>query len=308
MGELRAAFEAKAHEFAGVLKMGRTQLQDAVPMTLGQEFSTYAVMLEEDEQRLREAALLVREINLGATAIGTGINAHPEYAQLACARLADISGVPLIVAPNLVEATQDAGSFVQLSGVLKRVAVKLSKTCNDLRLLSSGPRAGLNEINLPAVQAGSSIMPGKVNPVIPEVVNQIAFEVIGNDVTVSFAAEAGQLQLNAFEPMIAHSLFKSLAHLRNGCLVLAERCVKGITANRDYLRRSVESSIGLVTALNPFIGYERTSAVAREAHASGRSVYDLVLEKGWMTKEQLDDVLRPENLTQPRYYPTGKNP
>jgi aspartate ammonia-lyase len=308
MAELRAAFEAKAVEFASVLKMGRTQLQDAVPMTLGQEFSTYGVMLGEDEQRLREAALLVREINLGATAIGTGINAHPEYAQLACARLADISGVPLIVAPNLVEATQDAGSFVQLSGVLKRVAVKLSKTCNDLRLLSSGPRAGLNEINLPAVQAGSSIMPGKVNPVIAEVVNQIAFEVIGNDVTVTFAAEAGQLQLNAFEPMIAHSLFKSLAHLRNGCLVLAERCVKGITANSEYLRRSVESSIGLVTALNPFIGYERTSAVAREAHATGKSVYDLVLEKGWMTKEQLDDVLRPENLTQPRHYPNANNP
>jgi aspartate ammonia-lyase len=307
MAELRAAFEAKAVEFATVLKMGRTQLQDAVPMTLGQEFSTYAVMLGEDEERLREAALLVREINLGATAIGTGINAHPEYAQLACARLADISGVPLVVAPNLVEATQDAGSFVQLSGVLKRVAVKLSKTCNDLRLLSSGPRAGLNEINLPPVQAGSSIMPGKVNPVIPEVVNQIAFEVIGNDVTVSFAAEAGQLQLNAFEPMIAHSLFKSLAHLRNGCLVLGERCVKGITANTEFLRRSVESSIGLVTALNPFIGYERTSAVAREAYATGKSVYDLVLEKGWMTKAQLEDVLRPENLTQPRSYTSGEN-
>jgi aspartate ammonia-lyase len=280
--------------------MGRTQLQDAVPMTLGQEFSTYAVMLSEDEQRLREAALLVQEINLGATAIGTGINAPAGYAALVCARLADITGVKLVVAPNLVEATQDAGSFVQLSGVLKRVAVKLSKTCSDLRLLSSGPRAGLNEINLPAVQAGSSIMPGKVNPVIPEVVNQIAYEVIGNDVTVSFAAESGQLQLNAFEPIIAHSLFKSLAHLRNGCFVLAERCVKGITANRALLRRLVENSIGIVTALNPYIGYERASALAKEAHDTGRGVYELVLEKGWMSKEKLDEVLAPEALANTR--------
>jgi aspartate ammonia-lyase len=301
MAELRAAFEAKSAEFAHVLKMGRTQLQDAVPMTLGQEFSTYAVMLDEDEQRLKEAALLVHEINLGATAIGTGINAHPRYAELVCQKLSDVTGIHLIVAPNLVEATQDCGSFVQLSGVLKRVAVKLSKTCNDLRLLSSGPRAGLNEINLPPMQAGSSIMPGKVNPVIPEVVNQIAFEVIGNDVTVSFAAEAGQLQLNAFEPIIAHSLFKSLNHLRNGCLTLAERCVKGITANREHLRRLVENSIGIVTALNPYIGYEHASAVAKEAHQTGRSVYDLVLEKGYMSKAELDDVLKPEILTQPRY-------
>jgi aspartate ammonia-lyase len=301
MAELRAAFEAKAAEFADVLKMGRTQLQDAVPMTLGQEFSTYAVMLSEDEQRLKEAALLIHEINLGATAIGTGINAHPAYAQLVCRRLSDLTGIELIVAPNLVEATQDAGAFVQLSGVLKRVAVKLSKTCNDLRLLSSGPRAGLNEINLPPVQAGSSIMPGKVNPVIPEVVNQIAFEVIGNDVTVSFAAEAGQLQLNAFEPVIAHSLFKSLKHLHSGCITLAERCVKGITANREHLHRSVEHSIGLVTALNPYIGYERASAVAREAHETGKSVYELVLAKGWLTQAQLEELLRPEVLTQPRH-------
>ena len=300
MAELRAAFEAKAAEFADVVKMGRTQLQDAVPMTLGQEFSTYAVMLAEDEQRLREAALLVQEINLGATAIGTGINAPGGYAALVCARLADITGVKLVVAPNLVEATQDAGSFVQLSGVLKRVAVKLSKTCSDLRLLSSGPRAGFNEINLPAVQAGSSIMPGKVNPVIPEVVNQIAYEVIGNDVTVSFAAEGGQLQLNAFEPIIAHSLFKSLAHLRNGCIVLAERCVKGITANRELLRRLVENSIGIVTALNPYIGYERASALAKEAHDTGRGVYELVLEKGWMSKDKLDEVLALKALAKPR--------
>ena len=300
MAELRRAFEAKAKEFADVLKMGRTQLQDAVPMTLGQEFSTYAVMVGEDEDRLKEASLLIHEINLGATAIGTGITAHPDYARLVCRRLADITGIPLVTAQNLVEATQDAGAFVQVSGVLKRVAVKLSKICNDLRLLSSGPRAGLNEINLPPRQAGSSIMPGKVNPVIPEVVNQIAFEVIGNDVAVSFAAEAGQLQLNAFEPIIAHSLFESLKHLRRGIQTLTERCVKGITANREHLRAMVESSIGLVTALNPLIGYANATAVAQEALATGKSVYDLVLAKRLLDKETLDDILRPETLTKPR--------
>src|SRR5678815_4978710 len=214
---LREAFQGKAAEFTDVLKVGRTQLQDAVPMTLGQEFSTYAVMLSEDESRLAEAAGLIREINLGATAIGTGINAHPDYAPLVTKRLAEVSGIDFVSSPNLVEATQDAGSFVQLSGVLKRIAVKLSKTCNDLRLLSSGPRAGFGEINLPPVQAGSSIMPGKINPVIPEVVNQVAFEVIGNDMTVTMAAEGGQLQLNAFEPIIACSLFDSIHHLRQAC-------------------------------------------------------------------------------------------
>jgi aspartate ammonia-lyase len=300
MGVLRRAFEAKAEEFHDVLKMGRTQLQDAVPMTLGQEFSTYAVMLGEDEERLREASLLIHEINLGATAIGTGINAHPDYAALVCRRLSEITGIGLVTSPNLVEATQDCGGFVQVSGVLKRVAVKLSKTCNDLRLLSSGPRAGLNEINLPPMQAGSSIMPGKVNPVIPEVVNQIAFEVIGNDVTVSFAAEAGQLQLNAFEPIIAHSLFKSVTHLRNGCLTLAERCVKGITANRERLRSTVEHSIGVVTALNPYIGYANATQVAQEALTSGRSVAELVLEKKLLSKERLDEILQPDVLTKPR--------
>src|SRR5436305_12452630 len=281
------------------LKMGSTQLQDAVPMTLGQEFSTYAVMLGEDEERLKEAALLVREINLGATAIGTGINAHPDYAEVVCRSLGDIAGIPLVTAPNLVEATQDCGAFVQLSGVLKRVAVKLSKTCNDLRLLSSGPRVGFGEINLPPMQAGSSIMPGKVNPVIPEVVNQIAFEVIGNDVTVSFAAEAGQLQRNAFQPVIAHSLFKSLMHLRNGCDTLRERCVTGITANRERMAKAVRESIGVVTALNPYIGYSAASEVAREALANGRTVYDLVVEKKLLSKEQLDEILRPEILTRP---------
>ena len=300
MAYLRKAFERKADEFADVLKMGRTQLQDAVPMTLGQEFSTYAVMLGEDEERLKEAALLIREINLGATAIGTGINADPDYAALVCRRLAEISGVPVVTAPNLIEATQDCGSFVQLSGVLKRVAVKLSKVCNDLRLLSSGPRAGLGEINLPPRQAGSSIMPGKVNPVIPEVMNQIAFEVIGNDATVTFAAEAGQLQLNAFEPIIAHSLFKSVLHLSNGCRVLADHCVSGITANRERLRESVERSIGIVTALNPYIGYANATEVAAEAFRSGRGVAEIVLERGLMSSEQLAAVLQPEVLTKPQ--------
>jgi aspartate ammonia-lyase len=299
MAALRRAFGDKAREFATVLKMGRTQLQDAVPMTLGQEFSTYAVMLEEDEQRLKEAALLITEINLGATAIGTGINAHPDYAALACEKLSDITGIRLTTSTNLVEATQDAGAFVQLSGVLKRIAVKLSKVCNDLRLLSSGPRAGFGEINLPPVQAGSSIMPGKVNPVIPEAVNQVAFEVIGNDVTVTFAAEAGQLQLNAFEPIIAHSLFKSIGHLARGCDVLRERCVVGITANRERMARMVEGSIGLATALNPTIGYEAASEVARAALETGRSVYELVLERGLLSKDRLDEIMRPEALTHP---------
>jgi aspartate ammonia-lyase len=299
MDVLRRSFAAKAEEFKDVLKMGRTQLQDAVPMTLGQEFSTYAVMMDEDQQRLREAVLLICEINMGATAIGTGITAHPDYAPLVLKHLQRITGIPLVTAPNLIEATQDCGAFVQLSGVLKRVAVKVSKICNDLRLLSSGPRAGFNEINLPAMQAGSSIMPGKVNPVIPEVVNQVAFEVIGNDITVSFAAEAGQLQLNAFEPIIAHSLFKSVGHLRTACLTLATRCVDGITANTDHLRALVANSIGIVTALNPYIGYANATAVAQEAHATGGSVYEIVLAKGLLTKAQLDEILRPEVLTRP---------
>jgi aspartate ammonia-lyase len=301
LGALRKEFESKAIEFSDVLKIGRTQLQDAVPMTLGQEFSTYAVMLQEDESRVAEAASLIREINLGATAIGTGINAHPEYAERVTRHLSEISGVEFIVSPNLIEATQDAGAFVQLSGVLKRVAVKLSKVCNDLRLLSSGPRAGLGEITLPAVQAGSSIMPGKVNPVIPEVVNQIAFEVIGNDITVTMAAEGGQLQLNAFEPVIAHSLFKSISHLAAGCRTLGERCVRGITANRERARRLLDDSTALVTALNPYIGYARSSEIAKEALATGKRVYDLVLERKLMSREDLDALLQPEALTRPHF-------
>ncbi|WP_425472877.1 aspartate ammonia-lyase [Streptomyces botrytidirepellens] len=296
METLRRAFAAKAEEFREILKMGRTQLQDAVPMTLGQEFSSYAVMLEEDQSRLLEASGLVHEINLGATAIGTGLNAPKGYAEAARGHLEDITGLPLITAANLVEATQDCGAFVHLSGVLKRIAVKLSKSCNDLRLLSSGPRAGLNEINLPPVQAGSSIMPGKVNPVIPEVVNQVAFEVIGNDVAITMAAEAGQLQLNAFEPIILHSLSESVTHLRAACLVLADRCVAGITANADELRATVENSIGLVTALNPYIGYSAATSIAKEALATGRGVAELVLEKGLLPAERLAEVLSPEEV------------
>jgi aspartate ammonia-lyase len=296
LSHLRAAFAAKAVEFAAIVKMGRTQLQDAVPMTLGQEFGTYAVMIGEDELRLAEATRLIHEINLGATAIGTGITAHPGYATLATRHLSRLTGLRLVMSADLIEATQDCGAFVQLSGVLKRVAVKLSKTCNDLRLLSSGPRAGLGEINLPPRQAGSSIMPGKVNPVIPEVVNQIAFEAIGNDVTVTMAAEAGQLQLNAFEPIIAHSLLQTISHLTAGARVLTEFCVRGITANPERLYESVTQSIGLVTALNPFIGYAAATELAQEAMVTGRNVADLVLAKGLMTERELADLMRPETL------------
>jgi aspartate ammonia-lyase len=299
MAELRGAFEKKAFEFRDVLKMGRTQLQDAVPMTLGQEFTTYAVMLGEDEARLGEAMALIQEINLGATAIGTGINTDPEYAGLACRYLSELSGLPLMTAANMIEATQDTGAFVQLSGVLKRIAVKLSKTCNDLRLLSSGPQAGFGEINLPARAAGSSIMPGKVNPIIPEVVNQIAFEVVGNDITITMASEAGQLQLNAFEPIMFWSLAKSITHLTAGCKTLARNCVAGITANRELLEKRVRTSAGLATALNPYIGYENATMITREAIATGRGVAELVLEHGLLDETALAEILRPEVLTRP---------
>jgi len=299
MTELVAAFAEKAVEFGGHLKMGRTQLQDAVPMTLGQEFGSYAVMVGEDADRLGEANVLIAEINLGGTAIGTGLNAHLEYAALACEELCAATELPLVTASNLVEATQDVGAFIQLSGVLKRTAVKLSKICNDLRLLSSGPRAGFGEINLPAVQAGSSIMPGKVNPVIPEVVNQVAFEVVGNDIAISMAAEGGQLQLNAFEPIIAHSLFESLTHLTAACDTLRSRCVVGITANVEHMRSTVDRSIGLVTALNPYIGYEAATRLAAEALGSDTDVASLVLDRGLLTPSDLAKILQPDHLTRP---------
>jgi len=300
LASLRDAFLAKGEEFAGIVKMGRTQLQDAVPMTLGQEFRAYAVTLGEDVDRLREAAVLVREINMGATAIGTGINTDPRYAALVRDHLARITGLDLVTSPDLVEATQDTGAFVFVSGVLKRVAVKLSKICNDLRLLSSGPRAGFGEIRLPAMQPGSSIMPGKVNPVIPEVVNQVCFQVIGNDLTVTVAAEAGQLQLNVFEPVIAFNLFQSVGMLTQACVVLRERCVVGIEADASRIREMLERSIGIVTALVPYIGYERATAVAREALESGRGVYQLVLDKQWLSQADLDDILSPDAMTRPR--------
>lgn len=300
MAHLRGSLARKAVEFDDVVKVGRTQLQDAVPMTLGQEFSTYAVMVDEDERRIREALVHLHEINLGATAIGTGINTHPRYAAEARAHLERITGLPMVTAGNLVEATQDCGAFVLFSGTLKRVAVKLSKICNDLRLLSSGPRAGFAEINLPPRQAGSSIMPGKVNPVIPEVVNQVAFEVVGNDLTITMAAEAGQLQLNAFEPVIARSLFASLTHLTAACTTLADHCIDGITANKEYLRSQVEASIGVVTVLNPLIGYDAATSIARDALSTGRSVTSLVLERGLLSAAELEDVLRPEHLANPQ--------
>ena len=293
------SFRRKGEEFSHILKMGRTQLQDAVPMTLGQEFEAYAVTLAEEIERLNLNARLFLEINMGATAIGTGINSEPGYSDKVTRHLRRITGLDLVLASNLVEATQDTGAFVMYSSAVKRLAVKLSKICNDLRLLSSGPRAGINEINLPPMQPGSSIMPGKVNPVIPEVVNQIAFKVIGNDLTVTMASEAGQLELNVFEPVIVHSVFESVEMLINGMNTLRFRCIDGITANEERCRSMVENSIGLVTALVPWIGYKSANELAMEALASGESVYSLVLSKNLLSKEKLDQILAPENMLRP---------
>lgn len=300
LSELAYELKQKSVEFSDVIKMGRTQLQDAVPMTLGQEFDAFRVTMKEDIQQIRNAVGLFKEINLGATAIGTGINAKTEYSSLVIEELAQVSGVELVPAVNLVEATSDMGAFVLFSGVLKRVAVKISKMCNDLRLLSSGPRTGFNEINLPPMAPGSSIMPGKVNPVIPEVVNQVAFQVIGNDLTVTMAAEAGQLQLNVMEPVIAFNIFQSLKMLTQAINTLTRRCIQGITANRERCRHLVEHSIGLVTALNPYIGYENSTRIATKALETNRSVAELVLEEGLLSREQLEDILKPERMTSPR--------
>jgi len=293
------SFQAKAKAFAHVIKMGRTQLQDAVPMTLGQEFEAYASTLSEEVERLNQNAKLFLEVNMGATAIGTGINSEPEYAEKVMNHLRRITKLDLNLASNLVEATQDTGAFVIYSSAVKRLSIKLSKICNDLRLLSSGPRTGLNEINLPPMQPGSSIMPGKVNPVIPEVVNQIAFKVIGNDLTVTMAAEGGQLELNVFEPVIVQSIFESIEMLKNGMNTLKYRCIDGITANEEHCRNQVHNSIGLVTALNPIIGYEKSTVIAKEAMETGKSVYELVLEHNILTKEQLEKILAPENMIKP---------
>jgi aspartate ammonia-lyase len=299
LGRLTQAFRDRAESFSRILKMGRTQLQDAVPMTLGQSFAAWATTLEEEVERLEQNAALFLEVNMGGTAIGTGINADPAYGPKVIEYLREVSGFEVRRAPDLVEATQDTGSFVMYSSALKRLAVKLSKVCNDLRLLSSGPRTGINEINLPAMQPGSSIMPGKVNPVIPEVVNQIAFKVIGNDLTVTLAAEAGQLELNVMEPVIAQSLFESIEMLKNGMTTLQQRCVEGITANEDVCRVQVERSIGLVTALVPRLGYDACSRLAREALEHDRGVYELVLEQALLSKEELDQLLDPANMIGP---------
>src|ERR671912_3024172 len=294
---LRRAFLAKAVEFHDILKVGRTQLQDAVPMTLGQEFHGFATTLGEDHSRLKENAYLLYEINMGATAIGTGITTHPGYGQAVLRHLREISGLDLELATDLVEATSDTGSFMSFSSSLKRNAIKLSKICNDLRLLSSGPQAGFGEINLPARQAGSSIMPGKVNPVIPEVVNQIAFAVAGADLTVTMAVEGGQLQLNAFEPVIAHSIFQSITWMRRGMHTLRVNCVDGITANRERLGAMVGASVGVITALTPFIGYSAAAALAKTALLTGRNVADLVVEAGLMSHEEVVKQLSPARLS-----------
>jgi aspartate ammonia-lyase len=271
--------------------VARTQLQDALPMTLGREFGSWATTLREEEQRIAEVSLLLCEVNLGGTAIGTGVNAHPGYAELACRLLAEETGVPVVLAEDLVEATSDTGAYVAVSGALKRTAVKLSKICSDLRLLASGPTAGLGEINLPAVQSGSSIMPGKVNPVIPEAVNQVAFEVMGSDVTVSMAAQSGQLQLNAFQPVIAVALFRSVRQLTVGCIVLAEKCVAGITANASAMRVQTGSATGILTALAPRLGYEGATRLRSEAAALGVRIEDLLVTRGIVAPHELSRLV-----------------
>ena len=301
MDELRLAMRAKGDEFQHIVKMGRTQLQDAVPMTLGQEFSGFATTIGEDLTRLDEAARLFCEVNMGATAIGTGINSPVGYSKTVVEELSYISGEKLVSCPDLIEATSDTGAFVTFSGVLKRIAVKLSKICNDLRLLSSGPRTGFGEIALPAVQPGSSIMPGKINPVIPEVVNQVAYQVIGHDLTVTFAAEAGQLQLNAFEPVIVFNILQSMLMLARAIEALTERCVKGISANELHCRDLVNKSLAIVTALNPRIGYENATRVAKLALASGRSIADVVLEEGLLSAGELSDLLHPESMIRGKF-------
>jgi aspartate ammonia-lyase len=294
--QLKDALMAKALEFDDVIKVGRTQLMDAVPMRLGSEFRAFAVTIGEDIDRLGEFGALLREVNLGGTAIGTGINAPDGYSERVIRNLAGVSGVPLVPAADLIEATSDLGAFITFSSVLKRIAVKLSKICNDLRLLNSGPRAGLGEIRLPAVQAGSSIMPGKVNPVIPEVVNQIAYQVIGNDLTVTLAAEAGQLQLNAMEPVLVLNILQSMRMLIRGMSVLREKCIVGIEADRERCRELLEGSLVTVTALNPYIGYDAAAKVAKVALLTRRSIRDVVLAEGLMSQEQLDEALSPANL------------
>jgi len=302
MIRVQKTFADKGEEFADIIKMGRTQLQDAVPMTLGAEFRSYATTIGEDIQRMREVQKLVTEINMGATAIGTGINAPEDYANKVTGYLAAITGLPLTLSPDLIEATVDTGAYMQISGTMKRCAVKLSKICNDLRLLSSGPRTGFNEINLPQMQPGSSIMPGKVNPVIPEVVNQVCYYVAGADTTITMACEAGQLQLNVMEPVIGFSLFTSLSYLTNACDTLSEKCIKGITANREVCYNQVMSSIGIVTSLNPILGYEKASEIAKEALKTGKTIHKIVVEEqSLITQDKWDEIYSIENMINPKF-------
>jgi aspartate ammonia-lyase len=294
---LTASFRKKAKQFADVIKMGRTQLQDAVPMTLGQEFDAFAESLDGEIHALDRLETVLHEINMGGTAIGTGLNAPAGYAESCARHLADITGKPIKLAPDLVEATQDTQPFVLYSSALKSLAIKLSKICNDLRLLASGPRAGLSEINLPAMQPGSSIMPGKVNPVIPEVVNQVCFKAIGNDLAVTLAAEAGQLQLNVMEPIIAYCILESQTIFMNAASTLRIHCIDGITANVDVCRRYVEHSIGVVTALNPLLGYEKSTELAAEAMKTGKGIVELVREHKLLSEAQIKKVLDPKAMT-----------
>lgn len=293
------SFRAKSKEFANVIKMGRTQLQDAVPMTLGQTFGGFASVLEDEIKNLNYAAEEFLTVNMGATAIGTGICAEPGYAEKCVAALSRLTGLNFKLSADLVGATSDTTSLVGYSGAMRRLAVKISKISNDLRLLSSGPRCGLGEFNLPPMQPGSSIMPGKVNPVIPEVMSQIAYKVIGNDVCVAMAGEASQMELNAMEPVMVQSCFESAEILMNGFDTLRVRCVDGITANEDRCREYVHNSIGIVTALNPIIGYKNSTKIAKEALETGRGVYELILEHQVLTKEELDTILAPENMIRP---------
>jgi len=292
LARLSDSFGAKAEGFAGIPKIGRTQLQDAVPMTVGQEFGAWRATVHEEQARIADAGGLLCEINLGATAIGTGITSAPGYAEAVARHLREITGLPVVTATDLVEATSDTGSFLNLSGVLKRTAVKVSKICNDLRLLSSGPQAGLGELRLPARQAGSSIMPGKVNPVIPEMVNQVAFAVLGTDLTVTLAAEAGQLQLNAFEPIICHSLLQSIGWMDKAFDTLRTHCVEGIEVNRERLLGVSARSVGMVTALIPVLGYARASELAATALAGGGDVRELALATGVIASDELDRLFR----------------
>ena len=301
INHLTISLDKKSAEFAEVLKMGRTQLQDAVPMSLGDEFGAWATNLKEETKNLKNCRDLILEVNLGATAIGTGVNAPKGFSEISIGKLAGLTHASFVKAENLIEATSDTGAYVMISGGLKRTAVKLSKICNDLRLLSSGPRCGFNEINLPEMQAGSSIMPAKVNPVIPEVVNQVCFKIIGNDVTITFAAEAGQLQLNVMEPVLAQCLFESVELLSNACITLAYKCIDGITANEEHTKQMVLNSIGLITFLNPYIGHHQGDLIGKEAARTGKTVQELVLEKGLLSKEKLDRILSIDNLMHPEY-------